>query len=191
MVNEKTDKDYERVYSIQQQIYTLMWMGMKQFVGHLQQYGVTQPQFVTLAALVHHHQPATMQQLSKVALQDAPTMTGIVNRLLNMSLVERTRSEVDRRVVLVQATSAGRELIQKFELGMRDANPISFFRLSDADVSKLETILNDLLQLLLKQNSHTQSISVEQGQQWLKDFAGDPIQFIKNQEESQSQITLY
>ncbi len=190
MTSEKEKLHHARVRLLQQQIYTLMWMGMKQFVNHLQQYGLTQPQFVTLAALVHHQKPVTMQQLAKVALQDAPTMTGIVNRLVKMGVAQRTRSETDRRVVLVQATSAGTNLIDKIDREMQDASPVSFYRLPDEDLDKLENIIDGLLLILLKQHSPFQEISLPQAKQWLQSFAADPIRFVKNQEESQSNTTL-
>lgn len=191
MTSEKENTRYARVQLLQQQIYTLMWMGMKQFVSHLQQYGLTQPQFVTLAALVHHSQPVTMQQLSKVTFQDAPTMTGIVNRLVKMGVVQRTRSEVDRRVVLVQATPAGANLIDKIDREMEDATPVSFYRLPDEDLDKLEEIIDGLLLILLKQHSPRQEISLAQAKQWLQTFAADPIQFVKNQEDSPSNNNLF
>ena len=191
MTFEKENTRLTRVRLLQQQIYTLMWMGMKQFVNHLQQYGLTQPQFVTLAALVHHQKPVTMQRLAKVALQDAPTMTGIVNRLVKMGVAQRTRSETDRRVVLVQATPTGSELIAKIDREMQDASPVSFYRLPEEDLDKLENIIDGLLLILLKQHSPLQEISLSQAKQWLQTFAADPIQFVKNQEETLSNKNLF
>jgi len=190
MFEETTDPHHTRVRLVQQQMFTLMWLGMKQFVGHLQRYGLTQPQFVTLAALVHHPKPATMQELTKVPLQDAPTMTGIVNRLLKMEVVQRTRSETDRRVVLVEATPAGGELIEKVICEMEQTSPVSFYGLPDEDLDKLENILDEILLILLKQSSYAQQTSLEQAKQWLQTFAGDPIQFVKNQDNILSNSTL-
>ncbi len=39
-------------------------------------------------------------------------MTGIVDRLLKMKLVDRTRDENDRRLVRVSLTEAGREILR-------------------------------------------------------------------------------
>ncbi len=173
-----------RVRQVHQQMFTLMWLGMKQFVGYLQRYGLTQPQFVTLAALVHHRQPATMQQLAKVTLQDAPTMTGIVNRLVKMGLVQRTRSDADRRVVLVEATTAGADLIERVDCELGDMRPISFYGLPDEDLDRLENILDEILLIILKKASSAQQTTLAQAKTWLQSFAADPIEFVKNQENA-------
>lgn len=101
----------ERIKSIRDTFITLMWVFARQFSQELQRFGLTLPQFVAMAALVGCKQTFTMSDLTRVTLQDAPTMTGIMDRMVKMKLVERTRSETDRRVVLVQATPTGIELL--------------------------------------------------------------------------------
>lgn len=56
-----------------------------------------------------------MVKLSAETLVSAPTMTGLVDRLEEMGLVERVRSQVDRREVLIAITSKGTVALRKGE----------------------------------------------------------------------------
>lgn len=180
-IQPETERE-ERIKLIHQQFSTLMWLGFKQVVSRLQKYGLTQPQFITLSALVHHNSPATMQQLTKVTFQDAPTMTGIVNRLLKMELVRRTRSEMDRRVVFVEATSAGVELVETIDRELRRDKRVGLFQLSETDLDKLEEMLDYLLLVLLRQNPEYNEVSLDLAKKWLQNFAADPLGMIKQDE---------
>ena len=97
----------KRIKALKEAFHTLLWIATRQFSQQLQSFGLTYPQFVTLASLAAHKQACTMRDLTNVTFQDPPTMTGIVDRLVRMNLVQRTRSELDRRVVLVRATETG------------------------------------------------------------------------------------
>lgn len=80
----------------------LSWVAQKQFAQSVAQHELTFPQFLTLAFLVKSAQHCSMNQLAEATHQDAATMTGVVDRLERLGLVERTRSAEDRRVVLVR-----------------------------------------------------------------------------------------
>lgn len=54
-----------------------------------------------------------MGALAEVVDQCSATMTGIVDRLVRLGLVERRRSEADRRSVLVCLTPTGEALLGK------------------------------------------------------------------------------
>jgi DNA-binding MarR family transcriptional regulator len=45
-----------------------------------------------------------------------PNVTGIVERMVERGLVERTRSDDDRRIVAVRATDEGRRTVEEIEL---------------------------------------------------------------------------
>jgi DNA-binding MarR family transcriptional regulator len=61
-------------------------------------------------------QMGRIAELMGVAL---PNATGLVSRMQERDLVERLRSETDRRVVLVRLTPAGRTILRKLELVRR------------------------------------------------------------------------
>ncbi len=74
-------------------------------------FGLTGPQLVCLRALRTHDSFTSSQLARQVSLSQA-TVTGIVDRLLTRQLVNRVRSETDRRQVTVSITDAGRALLK-------------------------------------------------------------------------------
>lgn len=55
--------------------------------------------------------PLKVSELAKRMYLHPATMVGILDRLVSKGLVERNRSETDRRVVYVNLTNQGRELV--------------------------------------------------------------------------------
>ena len=124
----------ERIKRIRETFITLTWVFARQFSQELQRFGLTLPQFVALATLAGCKEACTMSELTKVTLQDAPTMTGITDRLVKMELVERTRSETDRRVVLVQPTPTGIKLLDRIRDEVMDrAAKDDYLALAESD----------------------------------------------------------
>ncbi len=76
---------------------------------------ITPPQFGLLYCLCHKEQ-TTMSSLSQDMHLTHGASTGMVDRLIKLKLVDRMRSEEDRRVVYVSITDRGRELVER----MRD-----------------------------------------------------------------------
>jgi MarR family 2-MHQ and catechol resistance regulon transcriptional repressor len=77
----------------------------------LEQYGLTPPQFAVLEALGHLGK-LTLGDLSKKRLVTGGCMTVIVDNLEKEGLVERERSQEDRRMIYVQLTSKGTRLFK-------------------------------------------------------------------------------
>jgi len=93
----------------------LTWLITHQLSQQLRNFNLSLPQFVVLAALLARREPCLMGQLAQLTRQTPATLTGIVDRLLKMGLVQRTCSQTDRRLVLVQATPAGIDLAERVE----------------------------------------------------------------------------
>jgi DNA-binding MarR family transcriptional regulator len=77
---------------------------------HDKQYIVTPPQWGVLA-LLDDTDGLTIGTISQRRRVDAPTITGIVNRLEQNGLVERRHDREDRRVVKVFLTAEGRDIL--------------------------------------------------------------------------------
>lgn len=73
---------------------------------------ITPPQFGLLYCL-HQRGQTTMSELSQEMHLTHGASTGMVDRLVKLKLVERQRSEEDRRVVYVSISSRGQELIER------------------------------------------------------------------------------
>lgn len=68
--------------------------------------------FELLALMISDkHQSVTMSSLAQGMSVPMSTATGVVDRLVKKGLLERGRSEEDRRVVTVSLTESGREVI--------------------------------------------------------------------------------
>ncbi len=55
----------------------------------------------------------TMSELSRNLDVSMPTMTAMVDRLVNSKMVKRERNSIDRRVVKVRPTNSGRVVLKK------------------------------------------------------------------------------
>jgi DNA-binding MarR family transcriptional regulator len=137
----------ERIKRIRDTFIMLVWTAARQFSQELQVFGLTLPQFVALVSLVAHKRPCAMSDLTKITLQDPPTMTGIIDRLIKTELVKRTRSEVDRRVVLVQATPEGIELVRQIRNRMDD-EVADYAVFADDELAEPDRLLEYFEQLL-------------------------------------------
>ena len=80
-------------------------------------FGITGPQLWVLKTL-HQNDSLPLGELSKGMYLNPSTITGVVDRLERKGLVSRGRNEKDRRVVKVQLTPKGTELVK------RTPNPI-------------------------------------------------------------------
>jgi DNA-binding MarR family transcriptional regulator len=172
----------ERSKALHEQFLTLVWIAFRRMVQRLQGYGLTHPQFITLAALVRHSKPASMGQLTAVTLQDAPTMTGIVNRLVKMGLVRRARSEDDRRIVWVESTPEGMALVEVIEQDMEQDDLNGFCSMTDEEITKIEEALDRVLTLQFEAIHPSDIPDIETARHWFIDFAHDPIGFVKERD---------
>lgn len=98
---------------IQRLFMELAWYERRRFTHDLGELGLTMPQFVTLSVLHASGGSWSMGALAEMVDQCSATMTGIVDRLVRLGLVERRRSEADRRSVLVGLTPAGEALLRR------------------------------------------------------------------------------
>jgi DNA-binding MarR family transcriptional regulator len=71
--------------------------------------------------LLDHHGPLPMSRLAALVDVSLSNMTGIVDRLAQLGMVERVRDDRDRRLVLVRATPIGASRCEEVE-GLRRAH---------------------------------------------------------------------
>jgi DNA-binding MarR family transcriptional regulator len=140
----------ERLRRISATFALLMWIAMRRFWQLLQTFGLTPPQFMVLFALVRARAPRSMSDLTDITFQDAPTMTGIIDRLEKAGLVERTRSTADRRVVLVQATPAGTMLLKQVSEKLLDDDMAGCSILTDEELADTEALFQEIFRIHLK-----------------------------------------
>ena len=78
----------------------------------VRQFGLTGPQLIVLQEISRREEVSAGEIAKAISLGQA-TVTGILERLENRGLIVRQRSNSDKRRVLVQATSASKQLLEK------------------------------------------------------------------------------
>lgn len=82
-------------------------------------HGLTGPQLATLQAMARLGECST-GALARAVHLSGPTVTGILDRLTRMGLVDRFRSGQDRRSVTVRLTPAGEVILETAPLLLQD-----------------------------------------------------------------------
>ncbi len=77
--------------------------------------GLSEPQYNALRILRANGKSLQVYQVAERMLTREPDITRIFDRLVRGEFVERTRGEADRRVVWVDLTAKGREILKKLD----------------------------------------------------------------------------
>lgn len=118
-------------------------------LGNMNITGITQSQFFLLI-LLHTNGPSSMTAIAARVSVRMPTLTGIINRLVNAGYVKRIMHADDRRQVFVELTPKGRKMLKHFQgvLKMRWEDVLSI--LNDQEVKQFYTIMDKLIKKLAK-----------------------------------------
>jgi DNA-binding MarR family transcriptional regulator len=72
--------------------------------------GLSAPRLSALSVVIYRG-PISLTELAKAEQVTAPTMTRLIQALVRAGLVEKTVDQTDNRVVLLRATTAGKETL--------------------------------------------------------------------------------
>lgn len=117
----------------------------------LARWDLTGAQFATLSRV-----PAegiSLTELAELSTSDLATVSGIVDRLARSGLVERRRSETDRRAVVITLTPRGREVVETITPLHRQAICEVLGQVDPERLSVLNEILHSI-NLLLDASPH-------------------------------------
>ncbi len=109
---------------------------------------VTTVQGMVLYSLIREHEGITSKGLSEKTLLDGATLTGVLDRLEKMRLVERRPKPGDRRAILVVLTVKGESLAHEVQEAAVQASKDFLKDLSASDERKLIEILDFIKQRL-------------------------------------------
>ena len=90
-------------------LYRAIDIVMPRFRKIFKEFGLTEQQWRVLRVLWEIEE-ISHKELAELTLISPPSLVGVLDRLLAMGLIERRRSQLDRRVVLVATTQQGRHL---------------------------------------------------------------------------------
>ena len=95
--------------SLPMMLYRALDVVMPRFRRIFNEFGLTEQQWRVLRVLWETEEIA-FRKLSDITLIPAPSLVGVIDRLAKQRLVDRRRSETDRRNVFVFATNEGKAL---------------------------------------------------------------------------------
>jgi DNA-binding MarR family transcriptional regulator len=145
----QTGRTTERVplEEIERVIMQISWLAQRQFMQLLdeERFRITLPQFYTLIHLHQLGEECKMSDLADATHQSAASLTGVVDRLAEKQLVDRTRHERDRRQVMVVVTARGIELISEIRQARREQMQMALGQLSEQEIDIFLHILDQVL----------------------------------------------
>lgn len=117
-----------------------------QFTELFREEGLTQAWYNVLRILRGGpREGAPCQYIGERLLTRVPDVTRLIDRMVAAGLVERLRSEEDRRVVLVRVTRDGRSKCRRMDGPVMELHKKQFSHLKVGDLARLNQCLLDAL----------------------------------------------
>jgi DNA-binding MarR family transcriptional regulator len=111
------------------------------------QYDITAPQLITLLA-IYDYGPLTIASISKEVHLSPSTLVGIIDRLESKALVARTRSQQDRRQVLISITPEGEDFVQKAPSPLQETLAEALNQLNPLEQATISFSLERIVELM-------------------------------------------
>lgn len=108
--------------------------------NHFKERNLTWPQGMLMGTLAHHGEMKVSDLSEKLGLSNS-TVSGILDRLENQGLVERTRSKEDRRVVYIKVTEKFKKHSEK---NIEEINKLIEKMMDKATTEELDIILEGM-----------------------------------------------
>ena len=116
-----------------------------------QEVDVTVDQWVVMHILCKHQQ-LSQQELGELTFKDAPTITRIIDLLVQKGLVIRSTDEKDRRRFMIKLTIEGIEKYRFIEPIVQEFRAEAYAGISVDELLMLQNTLNKIFVNLSKQN---------------------------------------
>ncbi len=113
----------------------------QRFSEHLSQHGVTLAQFEILTQLFRAD-GLTQAELAERCSKDAPTVTGVIDRLERESLVNRLQNPTDRRSYNIVLTDKGKKLRDTVPVIRKAMNDQAMQGMTSEEFEQLKTLLD-------------------------------------------------
>ena len=126
--------------SLTMQMYKALDAIMPEYRNLFYKYDLTEQQWRILRVLWTENN-ITVAQLSKITLLPAPSLVGILDRLVKKNLLIRNRSDKDRRQVQISLTTKGQELQQLVAPSVLAIHSRLKARVSNEEWQSLERLL--------------------------------------------------
>ena len=115
------------------------------------QYQITGPQLACLL-VINSRGPVTVSSLARDVYLSPSTIVGILDRLEQKTLVLRKRSSQDRRVVNIEITEAGRDLVRSAPSPLQETLAKALQKLSEKEQVVITKSLEKIVALMEAQD---------------------------------------
>ena len=138
----KTNFQNDKHRFVTNMVFTSNWV-KNNFSDFLAPFGESSQQFNILRILKGADDWVAMNDIKKLMIDKSPHTTRLTTKLLDKKLVERRRSEKDRRVVYISITADGISLLDKIDLGA--AEQMNFLeKITEEEARTVSSILDKL-----------------------------------------------
>ena len=122
-------------------------------------FGLTGPQLIILRELSRVEEMSLGEVAASVSLSQA-TVTGITDRLVKRRLITKTRSEIDRRRVVIQPTDACRKLLSRAPPPIQESFLDQFDQLEEWEQSMILSSLQRLVRMVDAKDIHAEPVLI-------------------------------
>lgn len=105
------------------------------------QYGLTSSQYNVLRILRGEGKPTPCLEIAERMIQVVPAMTGLIDRLEKQDLVARHRCTEDRRVIYINITEKGLQVLAELDQPVIDLHQRMIGHLSKTELKELSRLL--------------------------------------------------
>lgn len=137
----ETPDTYDDFFNSQNELHALFARALE---AALSTEGITVPQAAALRALKEQRGLCRMSDLAASLLHTPAAMTGVVDRLIHLQLVERRSDTKDRRVILLALTAHGTAVLAGVEKKIRGMMRRFFDDISEKDREAMRRIFTRL-----------------------------------------------
>ncbi len=122
--------------------HTSNWMAHQQN-SYMAQYDLSMPQFNILRILRGAKEALSVNTVKDRMIEKSPNTTRLMDKLIEKELIDRVRCDKDRRVVYVEITSKGLELLSNIDDEFEKSYLFSS-KLTDSEAQTLSDLLDKL-----------------------------------------------
>lgn len=124
-------------------VFTAGWI-KGSFNEVIRPYGLSSPQFNILRILRGAKDWVNMNEVKERMVEKSPNTTRLCDKLLDKGLIERRRSETDRRVVYLHISKKGLELLEEIDQNDDGSHKAFLDNVSEEEARIVNEILNKL-----------------------------------------------
>lgn len=111
------------------------------FASLFAEFGISDPQYNVLRILRGEGRPMPVRKVAGRMVTRQPDVTRLMDRLTQAGLIDRRRCTEDRRVVWVELTDAGRDLLRRIDRPLRELSRRQLVHMGPRKLAQLSRLL--------------------------------------------------